>query len=50
MINSLLQILAYFLLWRAVDQGREEQLKSFGKDWWIVFLLILVAGIILTCS
>lgn len=48
MTNFIFQIIAYFLLWTAVDQGREEKIEPFGKDWFVIFFLIVIAGLLLT--
>ena len=47
-IQFLLQILGYILLWVAVDINRPEEykIKIFSKHWWIVFILIFISSII----
>ncbi len=48
--SFLLQIVAFFILWIAVDYKRpsEYRFDLFSKDGAVQFLLITVAGIILT--
>jgi hypothetical protein len=50
MTNFLLQLVAFFLLWIAVDYKRpaEYRFDLFSKEGAVQFLLITVAGLILT--
>jgi hypothetical protein len=48
-MEHILHIIGYFLIWFSIDHKRDEKstIKLFTKDWLILFLLIIVAGLLL---
>jgi len=42
MKDFITHIIGYLLLWIAIDIGREGKLKLFTKNWWIIFILLLI--------
>lgn len=50
LINFLCQMAAFFIIWIAVDYKRPEEYRFslFSKEGAVQFLLITVAGVILT--
>lgn len=42
MKEFILHIVGYLLLWIAVDIGREDKLKLFTKNWWIILTLLFI--------
>lgn len=49
-MKMIIGILAYILIWTAIDLNRSDscKIKLFDKNWWIAFGLIAVSGIVLS--
>lgn len=49
-MEHILHIIGYSLIWFAIDYKRDEKIvtKLFTKDWVILMLLVIVAGLFIS--
>ena len=48
MVNIIIQLIGFLMIWFAVDVGRgpESKVKMFSGQWWLIFVLITLGAIL----